>query len=72
MRYHMEPKKSIIYEKEYEGFNPITMIKVYCILDENCVKWIKSDLRTGKCTRHEFSNDKKEKCWDNAMRALNR
>lgn len=49
--------------------------KITCILDDNCVRWSlcrKARTIYKQVSRHEFSNDKKELCFKNATRALNR
>lgn len=64
--------ESNIYDEIYEGVNENK--KVMCILDNNCVRYIVFDLakprQSGK--RHEFSNDKKELCFKNAIKVLNK
>lgn len=45
--------------------------KVYCILDDNCVRY--SVIENGRKVRvSEFSNNEKKKCFEHATRALNR
>lgn len=45
--------------------------QVTCILDENCVRYIVSN--NGKMKRRsEFSNTEKEKCFNNAVKVLNK
>lgn len=64
--------KSNLFNKIYAGINGNK--EVVCILDDNCVRYIVKDLtkprQRGK--RHEFSNDKKELCFKNATKVLNR
>ncbi len=64
--------ESNIFNEIYEGINGNK--KVVCILDNNCVRYIVFDLakprQSGK--RYEFSNDKKELCFKNAIKALNK
>lgn len=61
-----------MYFKEcYEGKNELSHIEVYCILDDDCVRYaVCKNGRWGR--RHEFSNDKKELCFKNATKALNK
>lgn len=45
--------------------------RVVCITDDNCVRYVVYE--NGKKLRtSEFSNDQKEKCFCNAVKALNR
>lgn len=59
----------------FEGINGNT--KVTAILDNNCVRYMvfkwRSVSASWKLTaRHEFANNKKELCYKNATRALNK
>lgn len=64
--------ESNVFDEIYEGINGNK--KVVCILDNNCVRYIVLDLakprQRGK--RHEFNNDKKELCFRNAIKVLNK
>lgn len=57
------------FNEEYEGINGKK--KVCCILDNDCVRYMV--FVDGKRKRiAEFSNDKKELCFKNATKALNK
>lgn len=61
------------FSEIYEGV--VGDSKIVCILDDNCVRWSlcrKARTIYKQVSRHEFSNDKKELCFKNATRALNR
>lgn len=61
------------FSEIYEGV--VGDSKITCILDDNCVRWSlcrKARTIYKQVSRHEFSNDKKELCFKNATRALNR
>lgn len=61
--------KDYLYDEIYVGINGNK--KVVCILDNNCVRYVVSV--NGKVkSRREFSNDKKELCFKNATKALNK
>lgn len=68
----LERIQSNIYDEIYEGINGNK--KVHCILDDHCVRYVVTDLRKPRNngTRHEFPNDKKELCYKNALKALNK
>lgn len=57
------------FEEIFEGVNGNK--KVWCCLDNNCVRYTVTV--NGKLiSRREFSNDKKELCFKNATKALNK
>ena len=65
-------KENWMFEKYYEGTNGNKT--VICILDNWCVRYhviINNGSETTN-KRHEFSNDKKELCFKNATKALNK
>lgn len=62
-------KESYYFNEYYEGENENK--KVQCILDDYCVRYIVS-VNGKKVSRREFSNDKKELCFKNATKALNK
>ena len=63
---------SEIFEEMYEGVNGTKL--VYCILDDYCVRYVVRDITKPRVrgVRHEFANDKKELCFKNALKALNK
>lgn len=62
-------KESYHFNEYYEGENENK--KVQCILDNNCVRYMVF-VNGKKVSRREFSNDKKELCFKNATKALNK
>jgi len=71
MTIELAPTTSPWFEKIYEGYNPRTGVRVVAIMDNNCVRYhvYHYDKHVG---RHGFSNDKKDKCFRNATRRLNK
>lgn len=62
-------KESSIFKEYFEGTNGIR--RVTCILDDHCVRYMV--FLNGKLkSRREFSNSKKEMCFKNATKALNK
>ena len=58
-----------IFEEVYEGVNGNK--KVWCCLDNDCVRYTVS-VNGKQVSRREFSNDKKELCLKNATKVLNK
>lgn len=57
------------FKEYFEGTNGSR--RVTCILDDNCVRYMV--FLNGKLkSRREFSNSKKEMCFRNATKALNK
>jgi len=66
---NLEKNQSEMLTEIFEGTNGDK--KVICILDDNCVRYM--ILKNGKLTsRHEFNNCRKNLCFNNATKALNR
>ena len=65
-------KENWMFENYYEETNGNKT--VMCILDNWCVRYhvIINNGRKITNKRHEFSNDKKELCFKNATKALNK
>lgn len=62
-------KENEIFKEYFERTNGRR--RVVCILDNHCVRYMV--ILDGKLkSRHEFSDDKKEKCFRNATKALNK
>lgn len=57
------------FKEIYEGENGNK--KVWCCLDDYCVRYTVS-VNNKQISRREFSNDKKELCFKNATKALNK
>jgi hypothetical protein len=64
--------ESNIFDEIYEGINGNK--KVVCILDNNCVRYTVFNLTKHRQSgiRHEFTDDKKELCFKNATKVLNK
>jgi hypothetical protein len=62
-------KEDKMFTEKYEGFNGIK--RVICILDNNCVRYIKfvNNTRIGI---QEYENNEKEKCFNSATNWLNK
>lgn len=57
------------FDNYYEGTNGTK--KVICILDDYCVRY-HVKVNGKETSRKEFTNDKKELCFKNATKALNK
>lgn len=66
--FELKRVESKYFDEIYEGTNGNK--KVICILDDYCVRY--HVIIGRKNVRHEFSNDKKELCFKNATKALNK
>lgn len=62
-------ENGLFYNDYYIGVNGTK--KVICILDDYCVRYIVT-VNEKQVSRREFSNDKKELCFKNATKALNK
>ena len=62
-------ENGLFYNDYYIGVNGTK--KVICILDDYCVRYIVT-VNEKQVSRREFSNDKKELCFKNAIKALNK
>lgn len=66
---NLQQTENTIFKKYYEGTNGRR--RVVCILDDFCVRYMVFEDGKQK-SRREFSNDRKDLCFRNAEKALNR
>jgi len=69
MKLTLTKTENNLFKEYYEGTSGTR--RVVCILDDFCVRYMVFEKGKQK-SRREFSNDKKELCFRNAEKALNR
>lgn len=65
--------ESEMFKEFYQGVNGNRIVN--CILDDNCVRFVvleKGSRTISRTIRREYRNDQKERCFRNAVKALNK